>query len=287
MKLPDAQTDMKARASRPLSSVPRPFIRWAGGKRWLLPYLVELLPETFGTYYEPFLGSGALYFLLGASPAVLGDVCAPLIGTYEGVRDDVEGVIGLLGTWQVDRPTFDRIKAVRPTTTTEAAARFIYLNHTCWNGLYRVNARGEFNVPYGRPKSTRVADPENLRECARLLGQATTVVAGDYTDVVERAGRGDLVYFDPPYVTGHNNNGFVDYNEVLFKWKDQERLAEVAADLSRHGAHVVVSNADHQPIIDLYPTFRVARVDRHSTIAGASEARRATSEVVLYNTPDH
>lgn len=272
------------RARHPLASRPRPFLRWAGGKRWLLPHLVELLPATFGRYYEPFAGSAALYFLLETQPAVLGDTCRPLIQTLEAVRDDVEGVLARLADWPVDRGTFDEVKALEPQGAAAAAARFIYLNHTCWNGLYRVNARGEFNVPYGRPKSQRVVDAENLRDCARALDRQTLLVAGDFATVAAGAGPGDLVYFDPPYVTGHNNNGFVDYNEILFSWSDQLRLARLAKDLDSRGVHVVISNANHDAVLALFESFEVIRVARHSTIAGSTAARQPTSEVLIFNT---
>lgn len=278
------QQSWATRARHPLQSRPRPFLRWAGGKRWLLPHIVDLLPTTFGTYLEPFAGSAALYYVLEPTPAVLGDSCRPLIETYEAVRDDVEGVLGHLAEWRVDRDTFDAVKAIGPQGVAADAARFIYLNHTCWNGLYRVNARGEFNVPYGRPKSQNTVDPENLRACARTLARDTTLVAGDFEAVAQRASAGDLVYLDPPYVTGHNNNGFVDYNELLFGWSDQLRLARLASDLDARGVHLLISNADHEAVLDLFGSFEIVRVVRHSTIAGSTAARKPTSEVLIFNT---
>ncbi len=204
--------------------------------------------------------------------------------TFEAVRDSVELVLDGLRRWSVDRPTFDQVKSLRPIDRFEAAARFIYLNKTCWNGLFRVNASGEFNVPYGRPKSDRVIDPDNLRACAALLAGDVELAQRDFEVAVASAGPGDLVYFDPPYVTGHNDNGFIDYNEVLFSWADQERLASVAHELNERDVWVVVSNADHQPVVDLFDSFEMIRVSRHSTIAGRTASRRTTSEVVLYNT---
>ena len=225
-----------------------------------------------------------MFFLLEATPAVLADTCGPLIETFKAVRDNVEHVLEGLAEWPVDKATFDRVKAASPGDRFEAAARFIYLNKTCWNGLYRVNGSGQFNVPYGRPKSQDVVDPENLRACASLLQGDVALVKDDFAATVASAEPGDLVYFDPPYVTGHNNNGFVDYNEVLFSWGDQERLAALAVELDKRGVWVVISNADHQPIVDLFHPFEAIRVSRPSTIAGRPSKRRLTLEVVLFNT---
>lgn len=277
-------TSTMDRAAHPLRSRPRPFLRWAGGKRRLLPTIASALPADFDRYFEPFAGSAALFFLLESTPAVLGDTCGPLIDTFIAVRDDVDGVLDYLNRWTVDKPTFERVKRLVPGDRFHGAAQFIYLNKVCWNGLYRVNSSGQFNVPYGRPKSQNVVDPENLRACALLLQREVNLIEGDFAATVATARRGDLVYFDPPYVTGHNNNGFVDYNEVLFSWHDQERLATVAKDLDTRGVSVVISNADHQPVIDLFEGFDAIRVERHSTIAGRSSERKPTSEVVLVNT---
>lgn len=276
----------RARARHPLGSRPRPFLRWAGGKRRLLPHISGLLPRKYGRLFEPFAGSAALFFLLQARSAVIGDTCAPLIASFEAVRDGVEQVLDRLDEWRVDRETFDQVKAASGGDRFDAAARFIYLNKTCWNGLYRVNGSGQFNVPYGRPKSATVVDPDNLRACSLLLQGEVDLAVADFAASVRTAGRGDLVYFDPPYVTGHNNNGFIDYNEVLFKWADQKRLAEVAKELDGRGAHVLISNADNEAVLDLFRSFQRTRVSRQSTIAGHPSARKATSEMIFFNTSD-
>lgn len=174
------------------------------------------------------------------------------------------------------------IRAMQPRDAITAAAQFIYLNKTCYNGLYRVNSTGQFNVPYGRPKSANVISSENLVECARVLAREVTLLCDDFERAVHGAKSEDLVYFDPPYVTGHSNNGFVEYNEVLFNWTDQERLAKLARRLSDEGIHVMISNADHHAVLDLYKGFRVMRIRNHSSMAGASASRGRVTEVIIH-----
>jgi DNA adenine methylase len=168
------------------------------------------------------------------------------------------------------------------------AAEFIYLNRGCFNGLYRVNSHGDFNVPYGRPRTANIIDFKNLRACSTaLLADKVRVRKSDFERVIVNAKAGDLVYFDPPYVTGHNNNGFLDYNEKLFSWSDQQRLARVAKDLKSRKVNVIVSNANHDGVIGLFRGFKWKRISRNSTLASESEHRGPVSEVVLYSTdPD-
>jgi DNA adenine methylase len=165
------------------------------------------------------------------------------------------------------------------------AAEFIYLNRGCFNGLYRVNSRGDFNVPYGRPRTTNIIDFKNLRVCsAALRANGVQVRKSDFERAIVKAKAGDLVYFDPPYVTGHNNNGFLDYNEKLFSWPDQQRLAKVAKDLKSRKVNVIVSNANHDGVIELFRGFKWKTISRSSTLAADSEYRGPVSEVVLYST---
>lgn len=273
---------LRERAALPLSASPRPFLRWAGSKRYLLGSIVNTLPRSYGTYFEPFLGAGSLYFLLQPSSAVLSDKCLPLIQTYEAVRDNVGVVIRCMNFLSPTKRTYYRIRSEEPPGRFKRAANFIYLNYTCWNGLYRVNSSGKFNVPFGRPKTKNLADPENLRNCANALRQAgVSLKAGDFEATVATARAGDLVYFDPPYVTRHNANGFRDYNESLFHWADQVRLARVASELVKRGVHVLVSNAKHADIEDLYPGFNRCVINRKSTLASDASFRGRAEELLL------
>ncbi|MFJ2370223.1 DNA adenine methylase [Microbacterium sp. NPDC087665] len=276
------KTTLLTRASNPLSAEPRPFLRWAGSKQRLLSQLVDYVPPFEGRYFEPFLGAGALFFLLDQSHATLSDKIAPLVETYNVVAQHPEELLAALEPMDVlDKEYYYRVRGDVPADEVGRAARFIFLNRAGWNGLYRVNNAGRFNVPYGRPRSGTILDRDNLLACSKLLSTATIEV-NDFESTVRDASAGDLVYFDPPYVTGHNNNGFIDYNEDLFAWKDQERLARVARELQDEGVHVIVSNANHAAVHALYPTFRVAEVSRRSALASTVSQRTTVTEAVFY-----
>jgi len=274
----------QARASSPFSSKPRPFLRWAGSKRRLLTQMVASLPCEFGAYHEPFLGSGALFFLLCPGRASLSDKCGELIDVYKAIRDDVSAIIRYLRPLKPNRNAFYAIRDRPSRGRLKRAAEFVYLNKTCWNGLYRVNSEGRFNVPYGLPKTNCIADFENLRACARAL-QAPDVklLSCDFEAALAPVEAGDLVYLDPPYVTRHNNNGFVDYNETLFSWEDQKRLAERAQQLADAGAYVIVTNTDHREVVELYRGFRRRTMTRCSTLAADAKCRGGVSEAFLWS----
>jgi len=275
--------DLRLRSLRSLSANPRAFLRWAGSKRAVLPQLVDVLPKRFKTYREPFLGSGSLFFLIRPQRAVLTDSCGELISTFLAVRDSPHGLLRYLAPLRPDKQTFYEMRANRSRGPVKRAAEFIYLNKTCWNGLYRVNARGEFNVPYGAPKSDFIVDPTNLRACSTALGgSGVHLDVANFEDAMRDVEKGDLVFLDPPYVTRHNNNGFVDYNERLFSWDDQIKAAECAALAAEAGAHVIVTNAHHDDVLALYKGFTVQQLTRHSTLASTSAARGPVREAILW-----
>jgi DNA adenine methylase len=212
--------------------------------------------------------------------ATIGDSSPELIEVVESVRDEPGAVLAYLDGLDVSRETFNQIKGTLPTDRSLRAGRFIYLNRTAWNGLYRVNSRGVFNVPYGLPKSPRLIDAGNLLACSRAL--ATAIVrCGDFEHTFSSATIGDLVYLDPPYVTGHSGNGFVDYNENLFSWTDQVRLAAAAERAVSRGATVIVTNADHQAVTDLYRSFDKHVVKRYSTLAADKTRRTPVTEAIF------
>jgi DNA adenine methylase len=275
--------ELRERAALALSAVPRPFLRWAGSKRALLPHIVEALPSSYRVFHEPFLGSGSLFFLLRPREAFLSDSCPELIQTFEAVRDNVGAVLRYLRPLKPDRDLFYAIRSRRSTAPYKRAAEFIYLNKTCWNGLYRVNSRGEFNVPYGLPKTDYIVDEANLNACSSALTPTgVRLRCCDFEGALREVQQGDLVFLDPPYVTRHNNNGFIDYNERLFSWPDQVRLAHAAHDLADRGAHVLVTNAFHSEVIDLYNGFNVTPIDRASTLASSSAKRSRVNEALLW-----
>jgi DNA adenine methylase len=275
--------DLHARASRSLSFQPRPFLRWAGSKRALLRHIVDVLPNRYATYREPFLGSGSLFFLLQPTQAVLSDSCFELVQTFRSVRDGVESVLEYLSPLKRDKEQYYEIRSSLSSDPIERAAQFIYLNKMCWNGLYRVNSKGEFNVPYGAPKTDFIVDAANLLACSSALkGEAVELACADFEDAVAEAREGDLIFLDPPYVSGHNNNGFIDYNETLFSWRDQIRLAALAKRLADLGANVIITNALNADIRELYGDFEVRSIDRASTLASASAKRVRVQEAVYW-----
>ena len=275
---------MADRASMPMRAMPRPFLRWAGSKRWLLKHLAPLLPPRFRTYREPFLGSGALFFLLCPSRAVLSDKCTDLIDAYGAVGDGVSTIIRYLKPLKPDRELFYAIRNQPSRGRLKRVAEFLYLNKTCWNGLYRVNSSGQFNVPYGMPKTDFIADFENLRACSRSLQKPNVKLRScDFEAALEDVAAGDLVYLDPPYVNRHNNNGFIDYNESLFSWEDQKRLAARARELADKGVYVIVTNADNDDVLKLYRGFRSCTLTRSSTLASDAKCRVHVKETILYS----
>lgn len=262
-----------------------PFLKWAGGKRGLLEQIRPLVPrnEDDARYFEPFLGGGSLFFDLRPPRATLADVNRELIEAFAVVRADVEGVIDRLARMKYDENDYYRVRSSRPRTETGRAARFIYLNKTCFNGLYRVNKKGEFNVPFGEHgTSLVVCDAEQLRGAAKALHTARLRCL-DFEATVSAARAGDLVYFDPPYTVAHTDNGFIEYNANVFAWDDQRRLARTAAQLASTGVHVAISNADHSSILRLYEPrlFKFHRIARHSTIGATIDRRFPTTELVL------
>ena len=270
------------RIAKRFSDVPRPFLKWVGSKQGLLNHLTPFLPPSYDRYYEPFLGGGALFFYECPSEATLSDQSAELISVWQVIRDDPEGIIDYLRDKRPDRDLFYEIREARSTDKTTFAAEFIYLNKTCWNGLYRVNSKGKFNVPFGRSRTDSILDAEKIRACSRALRAEGVIIENkDFRESVSDAKRGDLVFFDPPYVTKHNNNGFRDWNEVLFSWDDQVSLAAEARRLADRGVHVIISNADHKDIRDLYNGFEIIGFNRSSTLSSSPKFRGSVGEIIV------
>jgi DNA adenine methylase len=262
-------------------SAAKPFLKWTGGKRWLVPKINDHLPVPFRTYYEPFLGGGALFFALNPNDAILSDINEELINAYIQVRDSVLLVVATLRDFSYDRKTYLKIRSWVPSTDLERAVRFIYLNRTCWNGLYRENKHGKFNVPFGRYSNPTICDEQNLVRVSHLL-RSKRIVHGDFADVVKTAHKGDFVYFDPPYASRARSR-FVRYNAGAFSWSDQSRLAEVAFDLQRRGCFVMITNADDGQIRNLYRGFYVKRITRQGLLAARGEARAQVQELLIRN----
>ncbi|MCI0677377.1 MAG: Dam family site-specific DNA-(adenine-N6)-methyltransferase [Phycisphaerales bacterium] len=262
-----------------------PFLRWAGGKQWIARLSQHLLPPNFtGKYFEPFLGAANLFLALKPTRAVLSDINQDLICTYRAIANDVEGVIATLQQYAFNKRFFLAMRKKRPRHPIRVAARFIYLNKTAWNGLYRVNPLGQFNVPYGGHRNLRICPNDRLRGASSLFHGAT-LLEGDFERSVSDAASGDFVYLDPPYITGHTNNGFLSYNARLFSWDDQVRLSVVAKRLAGKGVRVLVSNANHPAVSQLYDGFFHYVVERNSLIGGWEGTRGRVSESLISSFP--
>ncbi len=261
----------------------RPFIKWVGGKRQLLPELVARMPKEFGTYHEPFVGGGALFFEVRPKMAVLSDVNVRLVRTYRGVRDNVNEVIRLLKTYPHDKPFFLRMREqdIDAGTDAEVAAWFIYLNKTCFNGLYRVNKKGGFNVPFGDFKNPTICDEDNLRACSEAL-QTTRIVCGDFSGVLLRASPGDFVYMDSPYVPLSATSSFTSYTEKGFGPDDQKLLRDVAVKLKQRSAHVLLSNSSAGMVRELYKDFVVEEVMAKRSVNCQGAGRGNIAELLIH-----
>ena len=299
----------------------RPFLKWAGGKRQLLPEIRRFYPDTFGAYYEPFVGSGAVFFdlydrgLLAGRKAVLIDSNADLVGTYAMVRDRVGAVIRhlakLAGEYRLGphahyytvrdkrfnpdrRRIFDGDGPKSALYTPALAARLIYLNRTGFNGLFRVNSQGQFNVPLGRYANPRICDRENLERVASALAETrAALVQAPFEVVLDKARAGDFVYFDPPYAPLSRTALFTSYTADRFSLADQRRLQQAAIELARRGCRVLLSNSTAPEIAELYEGnpeveaagFRAYKVPARRAINSDAAARGAVLEYLISNVP--
>jgi len=259
-----------------------PFLKWAGGKRWLARSSKDLFPNSYDRYVEPFLGSGAVLFSLMPTRATISDVNLDLIRTYKAIQIDYMGVEAALHR-HADKHSEDyfyEIRSCRPEDPVELAAWFLYLNRTCYNGLYRVNKKGKFNVPRVT-KNAVILPSDNLAEVAEVL-DSCEIIYSDFEPVVDKTKAGDFVFLDPPYTMKHNSNGFIKYKENLFSWYDQVRLAKAVARAARRGVKLLVSNADHHSVRELYEGMgQILTLNRYSVIGGGVGYRASTSEIVV------
>jgi DNA adenine methylase len=259
-----------------------PFLKWAGGKRWLTSYYPDLFPHTFGRYVEPFLGGGAVFFHLKPKVSVLSDFNVNLVHTYDQVRENWKLIEQCLKRHQRNHSPryYYEERARKHRASHERAAQFIYLNRVCWNGLYRVNLRGEFNVPIGT-KTSVLLDTDNFEYVAKLL-EGARLVASDFEPMLDATHQGDFVFIDPPYVTRHNFNGFAKYNDKIFSWADQERLSVAIARAAKRGAQILITNANHASVKYLYREIGQNRtLKRHSVLAADASNRSKTTEVAI------
>jgi len=269
-----------------------PFLKWAGGKRQLLEYILPQIPPHFGAFYEPFLGAGAVFFALQPRPARINDANAELVNCYLAIKSHVRSLITDLRQHQNTSEYFyrlrelDRATAYQKLSAVKKASRVIYLNKTCYNGLYRVNSKGHFNVPFGKYKNPQYADPDHLRAVSQLLNDpAITITNCDFELAVRDAARGDFVYFDPPYDPLSVTSSFTDYALTKFGKPEQERLKKVYDDLTRHGCFVMLSNSATDFILSLYRDYHIIRIPAKRNINSVASRRGAIDELLIMNYP--
>ena len=248
--------------------IAHPFVKWVGGKRQLLPELLRRVPAKYGTYHEPFLGGGALFFALAPRRAVLSDANADLAIAYLMVKTKLRDLVSALRDLKLGHLSgglehYLQIRKDNSSFPIERAARFVYLNKTCFNGLYRVNKQGEFNVPMGKwKKLPEICDEENLRACQTILRGDVDVQICDFRTSLLIPRRGDFVYLDPPYAPTSSTSNFTRYTKEGFGPTDQKQLAEMVRELKERGVKILLSNAGTQTVRDLYPEplFKVEEV---------------------------
>jgi DNA adenine methylase len=256
--------------------VARPVLKWAGGKSRLVAEICAHFPEQINTYYEPFMGGAAVFFALAKQKrfkrAVLSDRNPELVNVYAALQSDVDGVIKALRRWKYDRETYYRVRDnfKRSPSAPERAARTIYLNKTGYNGLYRVNRAGLFNVPFGRYTNPTICDESNLRLVAECL-KAVTLIEADFSEVCALAKSGDAVYFDPPYLPVSNTAYFTSYDRHPFGLPDHERLAKEFAKLARRKVTAVLSNSDTPETQSLFEQWTVEHLQVASKRGPVSE----------------
>ncbi len=265
---------------------PKPFVKWAGGKRQIADELLRRVPVCFNRYLEPFVGGGALLFELLPEKAVIGDINEELINTYIVIRDRVEELIKDLKTHINEKSYYYQIRSTNPEylDPVKRASRFIYLNKTCYNGLWRVNSKGEFNVPFGKYKNPKICDEDNLRAVSEYLKKADVkILCADYREILETANRMDFIYLDPPYAPVSETASFTSYTQNGFSIKDQEELSEVFKELDKKGCLVMLSNSDTEVIKTLYKGYVIEEVPANRYINRIVERRKNHKELIIRN----
>ena len=267
-----------------------PFVKWVGGKRQLIKYIKPLMPENINTYYEPFIGGGAVLFDHRPEVAIINDYNHELINAYDVIKTDVDALIDDLKTHPYDSEYFYKIRALdrdefyADLSPIQRAARLLYLNKSCFNGLYRVNSKGQFNSPFGKYTNPNIVNEETLRAVSAYLNESkVTTRTGDFEQAVIDAQSGDFVYFDPPYDPVSKSASFTAYSKVGFSREDQERLRDLCVVLNDRGVKFILSNASTEFINELYKDFIVIEVGASRAINSDGAKRQKVMEVLVRN----
>ncbi|MEX0656576.1 MAG: DNA adenine methylase [Nitrosopumilaceae archaeon] len=285
---------MKQQYSQLFATSPKPFVKWAGGKRQLISSLERHLPKKFNTYFEPFLGGGALLFhLLNQSPNLrcgISDLNSDLILAYITIRDKVEQLIESLekhsGKYFAEqREYYYSVRESAPKNQIEKVSRLLFLNKTCFNGLYRVNSRGEFNVPLGRYTNPSIVNKENLISVSKILQSKNIAIrCQDFASVLDEAKKDDFVYFDPPYQPVSKTANFTSYTKCEFTYNDLERLADLCQKLDKKDCKVLLSNSNTKEVKSLFLShWKIVEITANRAINSNSKKRTGHSELLIKN----
>ncbi len=278
--------------SKELEMLTTPFLRWAGGKSRLLNKIVKYVPDNFENYHEPFLGGGAVFFYLKSynkikNRAFLSDYNSELINAYEQIKQNAQLVVEELKKLKNNKDNYYEVREKKYQNPIDKAVQFIYLNKTSFNGLYRVNLNGKYNVPYGY---RNIKDLYNFKNILNVQNNLKDVeLRGvDFYDTLKKIKPHDLIFLDPPYTVMHENNGFIKYNQRIFQWDDQLRLHEFVKELVKKEAYFILTNAKHDSILELYSDIVAPiEVGRKSLIGGKLAKRETVNEYIFTNTPNN
>lgn len=265
-----------------------PIVKWVGGKRQLMFELLKNMPENYNRYFEPFIGGGALFFELQPDNAYISDMNEELINLYQVVRDNVDELVADLQKHDISKEYFmeirniDRTEEYENLSDIQKASRFIYLNRTCFNGMYRVNSKGEFNVPFGHYKNPRILDENNLINCSNLL-QRTEIKHADFSEILKKVKKDDFVYFDPPYVPLSETSSFTSYTKDGFDMDMQFKLRDVCDELDTMGVKFLLSNSDTKLVNELYENYNIKKVFASRQINANADGRGKITEVLVRN----
>ncbi|TFG05222.1 MAG: DNA adenine methylase [Promethearchaeota archaeon] len=292
---PNLQRDFRAvkrkinQKTKSILDSPYPFLKWAGGKRQLLKQFDQYFPKQFGTYIEPFVGGGTVFFYLLPNKAILLDINEELINCYQVIQNTVEQLIDSLKNHRNEKDYYYKLRNVdrdfqefQKWSAVQRASRTIFLNRCCFNGLYRVNSKGEFNVPFGRYKNPKFCDEKNLRAVSQVL-QGIVIECANFEKCLELAKERDFIYFDPPYQPVSVTANFTSYTKAGFGETAQKKLFEVFQELDKRGCYVMLSNSDSKFILELYGNYKIVEIKAKRAINSDATKRGAINELLILN----
>ena len=270
------------------ADIPKPFIKWAGGKRQIIKELTDSLPKNYNRYFEPFIGGGALFFAVRPKNAYISDINPELINLYNTVKNNTHSLIKDLRRYKNTETEFYKIRNLDRTpdyknlTNIEKAGRFIYLNKTCYNGLYRTNSKGQFNAPYGFYKNPNIIDEQNLKICSELLKE-TEIGLSDFSNIENKIKTRDFVYFDPPYIPINKTSSFTKYYKDDFNTGSQIKLKELCDRLNKKNIYFMLSNSYNETALNLYKEYNIKKINAIRAINCKADKRGTINELIITN----